>query len=168
MAKLVVLKGDPVTGTDTHKVKGFGPNPSAPPPEVVFAGTGDFKYKGSVTDQLSDFVTVNGTPLALVTSKSSLDPGEKDTGGGHNGASGAKYTPDDQSAATTPTVDARLKITDGLDPGLPNSGAGSLLLTVGGVKALLDADKIDTCGPNHQTANSLVAATGQDFVRCGS
>jgi hypothetical protein len=167
MAKLVVIKGDPVKGTDTHNVTGTGDNSAAPPPKAAFAGTGDYKYLGTITDQVSDFVTVNGTPLALVASKSSLNPGETSGGGAHAGPSGANF-----AQLTTPNVPQpdpdSVQITDGLDPGVPSSGAGSQLLTVGGVKALLDADKLDTCGSNHQTANSSVAAQGQDFVRCGS
>ncbi|MFC0541513.1 hypothetical protein [Kutzneria chonburiensis] len=168
MAKLVIVKGDPVTGKDKHAVAGFGPNPSPPPQELKYAGTADFAYIGTISARLSDFVSINGTPVALVTSQSSLNAGETVMGGKHYGPAGDNYKADPASPALEPTKDARLEIKDGLDPGVPNSGAGSQLLTIGGVKVLLDADKLDTCGSKHQSANSSVAAQGQDFVRCGS
>ena len=37
MGKLVVVKGDPVSGTDQHNVSGQATNPSPPPPTGVSA-----------------------------------------------------------------------------------------------------------------------------------
>jgi hypothetical protein len=167
MAKLVVVKGDPVQGTDKHNVSGMGPNPAAPPPTAAYAGIGDFQYTGAVTDQLSDFVTIDGTPVALVTSQSSLNPGETaPPTGGHSGPAGSNFVPGATTVALTPTA-ITLSITDSpLGTGVPGSGAGSGLLTVGGVKALLDGDKIDTCSGVGATADSSVTVQGQTFVTC--
>jgi hypothetical protein len=69
MGKLIVVENDRVEGTDTHNVAGIGPNPGAPPPTANFKGTGRFDYKGKMTDQLSDFVNINGKPVALKSRK---------------------------------------------------------------------------------------------------
>lgn len=160
MGKLVVVKGDPVQGTDTHNVTGLAKPPPSPPP--TYTGTGDFTYNGAVTDELSDFVRIAGVPVALVTSSSSLNPGETSPAGKHAGPQGSNFTP--PAPAPEPST---LNITDSpLGTGVPNSGAGSALLTVNGVKALLDADKIDTCSGVGGLAGSAVAAQGQDFVAC--
>lgn len=165
MGKLVVVEGDPVSGTDTHNVTGQGPNPAAPPPLAPFAGTGDYKYNGAVTDRLSDFVTIAGTPVALVTSQSSLNPGETAPGGGHEGMSGKNFVPAPGVTVAMPT--GQIQIVDSpLGTGVPNSGAGSALLTVDGTRVLLDGDKIDTCSGVGTPADSSVAARGQDFVTC--
>jgi hypothetical protein len=159
MGKLVVVKGDQVQGTDTHNVKGFVKSPPTPPPD--YAGTGDFKYNGAVTAQLSDFVRIGGVPVALVTSHSALNPGEgTPPAGKHSGPQGTNFVPQTpEPAAST------LSITDTpLGTGVPNAGAGSALLTVGGVKVLLDADKIDTCSGVGAKADSTVTAQGQNFV----
>lgn len=157
MGKLVIVADDPVTGKDTHNVTGT--TTSNPP--VVYIGTGTFDYKGAMTGSLSDFVTVDGTAVALVSSESSLNAGEDAPGGGHDGLSGKDFTP--------PIVDTSkpITITDSpLGKGTPGSGAGSGVLTVDGVKVLLDADKIDTCDGLGVPGNSSVAASGQDFVTC--
>lgn len=157
MGKLVIVADDPVTGTDKHNVSGTTTsNPPAP-----YTGVGDFAYKGSMTGSLSDFVTVDGTAVALVSSESALDPGEDAPGGGHDGLSGSNFVP--------PIADTSkpIAITDApLGKGTPGTGAGSGVLTVGGVKVLLDADKIDTCDGLGVPGNSSVAASGQDFVSC--
>jgi hypothetical protein len=59
-----------------------------------------------------------------------------------------------------------LSITDVIGTGVPNAAAGSALLTVGGVKVLLDGDKIDTCDGTGSKGNSNVTAAGQSFVSC--
>ncbi len=165
MAKLVVVEKDPVTGTDTHNIKGDAPNPAAPPPTVTFLGTGDYDYQGAITDKLSDFVTVGGKPVALVSSQSTLDPGEAaPPAGKHSGPQGKNFVPTPPAPQPIPLT---LSIQDSpLGTGTPNSGAGSGLLTVGGVKVLLDQDKIDTCSGVGVPADSTVAASGQDFVTC--
>lgn len=166
MGKLVVVEGDPVSGTDTHNVSGMGPNPAAPPPTAAYAGVGDYKYSGAITDQLSDFVTINSTAVALVSSQSSLNAGETAPTGGHGGPSGSNFVAGASSVALTPTA-TTLQITDSpLGTGVPNTGAGSALLTVNSKKVLLDGDKIDTCSGTGATADSSVAAQGQDFVTC--
>jgi hypothetical protein len=161
VGKLVVVKGDAVSGTDQHNVAGQATNPAAPPPTVPYTGVADFAYNGAMTDALSDSVTIGGVPVALVTSKSSLNPGEAaPPAGKHSGPQGGNFVP----PAPVP-VAASLSITDApLGTGVPNAGAGSALLTVGGVKVLLDADKIDTCSGIGVPAGSSVAARGQSFV----
>lgn len=159
MSKLVVVKGDPVRGTDKHNVTGIADTPSTPPP--AYAGIGSFEYKGAMTDELSDFVTIDGVPVALVTSSSSLDPGETDTGK-HVGMNGSGFVP----ASPGPLLDKTLSIIDVIGTGIPNAGAGSGVLTVNGVKALLDTDKIDTCSGVGALAGSSTTAQGQSFVSC--
>ncbi|MFG2937620.1 hypothetical protein [Streptomyces sp. NPDC048282] len=167
MGQLLVVEGDPVRGTDQHNVQGLGPNPGAPPPTALYVGIGDFAYKGSVTEALSTFVTIEGTPVALVTSRSGLDPGEDAPGGGHVGKSGSGFVPGKGTVALTPNVDDTLQITDTpLGTGVPNSAAGNALLTVDGVRVLLDGDAIDTCSGLGRPADSTVSARGQDFVTC--
>ena len=166
MGKMIVVEGDPVQGTDTHNVAGTGPNPAAPPPTLPYVGTGRFQYAGSMTDSLSTFVKIDGKPVALVTSKSSLNPGETaPPAGGHSGPAGSGFVPGAGSGASTPTP-VTLSITDPIGPGVPNAGAGSALLTIGGTKVLLDGDKIDTCDGLGAKGNSSVTAAGQAFVNC--
>lgn len=158
MGKLVVVKDDPVQGTDTHNVSGTA---TPPPPGVTYTGVADFKYNGAVSGQLSDFVRIGSQPVALVTSRSALNRGEdKPPTGKHSGPQGSNFVP-----PTPAPVTSTLSITDTpLGSGVPNAGAGSALLTVNGVKVLLDADKIDTCSGVDATAGSTVTAQGQDFV----
>jgi hypothetical protein len=164
MGKLVVVEKDPVTGTDTHNVKGDATNPAPPPPTVPFVGTGDYDYQGAITDELSDFVTVGGRPVALVSSRSTLDPGQDaPPAGKHSGPQGKNFLPVPPAPQPVPVT---LSIQDSVGTGTPNSGAGSGVLTVGGVKVLLDADAIDTCSGVGGLAGSTVAASGQDFVTC--
>jgi uncharacterized Zn-binding protein involved in type VI secretion len=165
MGKMVVVKGDAVQGTDQHNVSGNATNPAPPPPPTVpYTGVGSYTYTGKMTDGLSTFVKIGGQPVALVTSKSSLNPGETAPGGGHNGASGSNFVP----PAPVPIPDPLLLITDSVGTGVPNAAAGSALLTIGGVKVLLDGDKIDTCDGLSVPANSTVTASGQSFVGCSA
>lgn len=166
MGQLLVVEGDPVRGTDRHHVQGQGPNPAAPPPTAPYVGIGDYAYRGSLTEALSAFVTIGGRPVALVTSRSGLDPGEDAPGGGHSGPSGGNFVPGPGTVALTPAP-ATLQITDTpLGTGVPNSAAGNALLTVGGVRVLLDGDAVDTCSGLGTPAGSTVSAHGQDFVTC--
>lgn len=150
MAKLMVVQGDSVTGTDKHTVSG---STSSSPP-AAYSGSGSYKYEGKMTDSLSTFVTIGGKPLALVTSKSSLDSP-------HVASAGSDFTPPTANPATLVFAPPVTGI------GAPSAGAGSALLTIGGVKALMDGDKIDTCdGTGSQ--NSSVTAVGQAFVTCSA
>ena len=166
MGKMVGVEGDAVRGTDKHNVSGNATNPSPPPapPTVPYAGVGSYTYTGKMTDSLSTFVKIAGKPVALVTSKSSLNPTETvPPAGGHSGPAGSGFTP-----PTPAPIPLTLSITDTIGTGIPNAAAGSALLTVGGVKVLLDGDKIDTCDGLHIPANSTVAASGQSFVSCSA
>jgi uncharacterized Zn-binding protein involved in type VI secretion len=158
MGKPVIVQGDSVKGKDKHKVTG----PAVPPPPgSTFSGTGDYQYVGGMTGNLSTFVKINGKPIALVTSQSSLNAGQTALGGGHNAASGTNFFP--QSPVPVP---ASLNFVPPIvGTGVPNAAAGSSLLTIGGTKVLLDGDKIDTCDGTG-AANSTVTATGQSFVSC--
>lgn len=156
MSTLLVVEGDPVDGTDTHAVTGSTTsNPPAP-----YAGTGDYAYKGEVTGGLSDFVTVGGVPVAVVTSSSTL---RQDGTTDHTEASGSAFSP--SSPPPNPTTLAFVPPT-GVGAGAPNEAAGSGVLTIGGVAALLDGDPFDTCGIPGGTASSTVAAQNQSFVTC--
>ncbi len=164
MGKKVVIQGDAVQGTDKHNVMGNATNPAPPPPTVPYTGIGSFVYKGGMTDGLSTFVKIGGKPVALLTSKSSLNPGEAaPPAGGHSGPAGSGFTP-----ATPVPIPLTLSIKDVIGIGVPNAAAGSALLTIGGVKVLLDGDKIDTCDGTGGKANSTVAAAGQSFVSCSA
>jgi hypothetical protein len=155
VGKLVVVKGDPVTGTDKHNVTATIMNTGD------YTGVGDFTYNGSVTNQVSDFVQIAGTPVALVTSHSTLNPGEDvPPTGKHTGPQGKNFVPE---LPPSNVASAVIKDTP-LGTGVPNAGAGSALLTVGGVKVLLNADKIDTCSGVDAKADSTVTAQGQNFV----
>ncbi|GGT11670.1 hypothetical protein ACFFV7_36160 [Nonomuraea spiralis] len=162
MARLVVVKGDPVRGTDQHNVQGQATNPAPPPPTVPYVGVGAFDYVGTITDQVSDFVTVDDVPIALVTSRSTLDPGQTAPAGKHAGPQGTGFVP----PAPQP-VPASLTISDApLGIGVPNAAAGSALLTVDGAKVLLDGDLIDTCSGIGAPAGSKVSARGQAYLTC--
>jgi uncharacterized Zn-binding protein involved in type VI secretion len=164
MGKMVVVQGDAVHGTDKHKVKGDATNPGAPPPTVPYVGVGSYTYTGKMIDALSTFVQIGGKAVALVTSKSSLNPGETvPPTGGHSGPAGSGFVP-----PTPVPIALTLSITDSIGTGIPNAAAGSALLTIGGVKVLLEGDKIDTCDGLHVPANSTVIASGQSFVSCSA
>lgn len=161
MGTLVIVESDAVTGTDKHNVQGDATNPGAPPPTIPYVGIGDYSYTGSMTDSLSDFVNIDGQPVATVGSKSSLDPGEDAFGGGHHGASGSNFIP----PAPSP-IAPTLSITDSVGEGTPSATAGSSFASVDGEAILLDGDSIDTCDGLSVPMNSTVAADNQDFVSC--
>lgn len=164
MGKKVVVKDDEVTGTDTHNVAGQATNPSAPPPTIPYTGTARFDYVGKMTDALSDFVFIDGKPVATVKSGSSLNPGESAPGGRHSGPKGSAFVP-----ATPVPVASSLSITDKpLGEGKPSARAGSGFVKVGGQKLLLDGDPIDTCSGTEEKENSTVASRGQSFVSCSA
>lgn len=167
MAKLVVVENDKVEGTDKHKVAGNGTNTAAPPPTIPGAWIADFDYVGKMTGGLSDFVKVDGSPVALVTSRSALDPGENaPPAGRHSGPKGSGFVPMPPVPALGPPVLPSLSITDPVGTGDPNAGAGSAFVNVGGDAVLLDGDAIDTCDGLGVPANSTVTAENQDFVSC--
>ncbi len=161
MGKLVIVENDPVRGTDTHNVVGSDTN--APP--NPYAGTGDFDYDGAITERLVDFVRIAGTAVAVVSSGSTLDAGQDvPPAGKHSGPMGSNFAP-----PSPPPNKVTLAITDApLGIGEPNAGAGSALLTVDGVRVLLDGDEIDTCNGVGAKAGSTVTATAQGFVTCSS
>src|SRR5215475_8520050 len=126
MGKLVVVQGDSVQGTDKHNVSGLAPNPAPPPPtNVPYTGVGSYQYTGKMTDSVSTFVKIGGKPVVLVTSQSTLNPGETSPPGGHAGPAGSNFVP-----PTPPPIPNTLTITDVIGTGLPNAAAGSALLTV--------------------------------------
>jgi uncharacterized Zn-binding protein involved in type VI secretion len=155
MAKLLVVEGDKVDGTDKHNVSGTLPN------GVTATGTGDYAYQGAVTTSLSDFVTVGGKPLAAVTSGSTL----RADGTAAHTASAPK------TGSLVPTNLTLLTFAPPppeLGTGKPATGAGSTLLTVDGAAALLAGDTFDTCGVPTGMGSSTVAASGQSFVTCSA
>lgn len=163
MGTLIVIDGDKVEGTDNHNVIGTGVPSPTPPPTVPITATADFDYKGSMTDELSEFVSINGGVIALVTSKSSLDPGE-DAIGGHAPISAKNI------ATVVPAVNAEseliTKIVDPIGIGIPSASAGSSFVKIDGDSVLLDGDKIDTCDGKSTIENSTVTVENQDFVSC--
>lgn len=161
MGTLIVIEGDKVEGTDKHNVSGQATNPGAPPPTIPYTGIADFDYKGKMTDALSDFVSIGGKPAAVVTSKSSLNPGEDTPAGKHHGMQGSNFTPPSPSP-----IAATMSITDPVGEGTPSAGMGSTFVTVGGTAVLLDGDSIDTCDGLSTPMNSTVTASEQDFVSC--
>jgi len=162
MGKLIVVQSDRVQGTDKHNVKGNATNPSPPPPTVPYAGVGEFDYVGEMTDQLSDFVKIGGKPVALKSSRSSLNPGEDIAPTGrHSGAMGKNFIP-----PTPAPISLSLSITDSIGEGNPSTTSGSSFVKIDGTDVLLDADKIDTCDGLGTPMNSTVTAENQDFVSC--
>jgi len=165
MGTLIVVDGDKVEGTDKHNISGSGTDPSIPGPNT-FSGIADFDYKGSMTDELSDFVSIGGKALALVSSKSSLDPGE-DSAGGHS-ATSAKSIVAIPPPTITPGTETATSITDSIGEGTPSAGMGSTFVKAGGTAVLLDGDSIDTCDGLMIPMNSSVTASEQDFVSCSA
>ncbi|MFF1380463.1 hypothetical protein [Streptomyces sp. NPDC058308] len=160
MAKSIAVKGDSVRGTDTHKVSGTLENGTTP-----YVGLGKYAYQGSITKGLSDFVRINGVPVALVTSGSTLDAGQTAPGpppGGHAGPAGSDFVP----AAPKPLATSLSILDIPLGGGTPGASAGSGLLTIGGVKVLLDKDVIDTCSGLPTPGESKVSAQQQSLVAC--
>lgn len=156
MSKLVAVEGDPVDGKDTHNVTGK----TNSNPVTTYSGTGDYTYKGEVKNGLSDFVTVGGKPLAVVTSTSDLRADGKTD---HKVDAGSNFKPPSPPPDTTTLT---FVPPTGIGAGQPSQGAGSALLTVDGVAALLDGDAFDTCGIPGGKKSSTVAATNQGFVTC--
>ncbi|NOQ13305.1 MAG: hypothetical protein GQ583_02335 [Methyloprofundus sp.] len=166
MAILIVVKGDKVAGADTHNVSGTGiPSATPPPPAVPITATADFDYKGSMTDDLSDFVSIDGNVVALTSSKSSLDPGEGSIGG-HAAIAAKNITA--VSPIVNPGSEVITKILDPIGTGTPSSSAGSTFVKVDANAVLLDGDSIDTCDGKSATENSSVTAQNQDFVSCSA
>ena len=163
MSRLIVVENDKVQGTDTHNVSGTGTDSSTSSP-APFQGTAEFDYKGSMTDELSDFLSIDGKPVALVSSKSSLDPGEDSTGG--HAPLNAKNITVITPATITPGTEAVSKILDPIGTGIPSMGTGSAFVKIVGDAVLFDGDSIDTCDGLGGTANSTVTAENQDFVSC--
>jgi hypothetical protein len=162
MAKLITVDGDKVEGTDKHNISGTGLDSVTSNPSMPYTGIADFDYKGAMTDQLSDFVGIGGKAAALVTSQSSLDPGE-DSAGGHAATSAKSVT---VIAPTTVTSSVVTAITDPIGTGKPSAGMGSTFVKAGGNALLLDGDSIDTCDGLSIPMNSTVTASEQDFVSC--
>ena len=163
MGTLIIVEGDAVEGTDKHNVSGTGTDSAIPGPGS-FTGFADFDYKGSMTDELSDMVSVDGQPVALITSKSSLDPGE-DSAGGHAPTS-AKSIVALVPPTITPGTETVLSISDSIGTGVPSAGTGSSFVKVDGDAVLFDGDSIDTCDGFSVPMNSTVTADNQDFVSC--
>jgi hypothetical protein len=162
MGKLIVVENDKVEGTDKHNVTGQATNPSPPPPTVPYTGVGDFDYVGKMTDQLSDFVRIDGKQVALKNSKSALNPGENmPPSGKHSGPMGNNFKP-----PSPKPIPWSLSIKDPIGEGTPGATSGSSFVTVNGVAVLLDDDKIDTCDGLGVPMNSTVTAENQDFVSC--
>jgi hypothetical protein len=164
MGTLIAVEGDAVEGTDKHNVSGPGIDTSTSSP-AAYTGIADYDYVGSMTDQLSDFVNIDGSPAAIVTSQSSLDPGEDaPPAGSHSGPAGSGFVPPETSpiAATVPA----LQITDPIGIGIPSGNAGSGFVSIDGVVVLLDGDSIDTCDGLSVPMNSTVTASTQGFVSC--
>jgi uncharacterized Zn-binding protein involved in type VI secretion len=160
MGKPIIVANDKVEGTDKHHVTGQPDNSALPP----YTGVGDFEYVGKMTDQLSDFVSIDGKPVALKSSKSALDPGESVAPTGrHSGPRGEHFIPPPPLFASIPS---NPQITDPIGEGRPSVTSGSSFVTVNGVAVLLDGDKIDTCDGLSQPMNSTVTAEQQDFVAC--
>lgn len=160
MAKLLIVEKDAVRGTDKHNVSGMATNPAPPPPTVPYVGVGDYTYTGAMTDELSDFVFIDGMPVALTTSRSSLDLRQDvPPAGGHSGPAGSKFT-----LPTPVPIPLTLRITDPIGVGRPNVGAGSGFVSVAGRPVLLDGDAIDTCDGLGIPANSTVTSSRQSFV----
>jgi hypothetical protein len=165
MSKRIVVQNDKVEGTDTHHVTGIAAVPGTPP-TVTYTGTGRYEYVGKMTDGLSDFVSINGIPIALTSSQSSLNPGENaPPAGKHSGPQGSNFIPP-SVPGTFEIQTASLQITDVIGVGNPSATAGSAFVTVGNVAVLLDGDNIDTCDGLSTLMNSTVTAENQDFVFC--
>lgn len=163
MGTLITVDGDKVEGTDKHNVSGTGTDTTSGS-TVPFTGIADFDYKGAMTDQLSDFVSIGGKKVALVTSQSSLDPGE-DSAGGHAATSAKNVVIIAPTTVPSGTVSA---ITDPIGTGKPSAGTGSTFVKAGGDAVLLDGDSIDTCDGLMIPMNSTVTASEQDFVSCSA
>ncbi len=119
-------------------------------------------YIGKITDSLSAFVKIGGKPVAVVTSKS-LAESWRDRAAGGRTLRGRGQQLSAACACANPhqPFDYRRD-----RHGRTERLGGSGVLTIGGVKVLLDGDKIDTCDGLGTPANSTVTAAGQSFVNC--
>jgi hypothetical protein len=160
----LVVQGDPVEGTDKHRVSGQATNTAPPPapPTVPYMGLGNFAYRGTMREGLSDLLRIDGRPVALTSSESRLDAGEDAPPiGGHSGPAGSGFDP-----AVPAPIAATLQIADKpIGAGVPNQRAGSGFVQVDGRPVLLDGDAIDTCDGLGAKANSTVTASTQTFVK---
>ena len=157
MGKLIIVVNDIVKGVDKHNISG---SQKVGSPPLVYTGTGEYDYIGKIVDQLSNFVQINSKPVAITSSKSSLDPGEASTRG-HFGPNGKNFNP------PTPAPEpGTLQLTDDVGTGFPSATSGSAFARINGIAILLDGDKIDTCDGSGATMNSAVTAENQDFVSC--
>jgi hypothetical protein len=153
MSKLVIVQGDMVTGKDKHKVAGTHNVVGVETPNIW---DGEYTYSGAVAAGLSDFVRVGGLPLALTTSRSTLQTP-------HVAASPTNLA----QLVPKPTLLSAFTLSpDG--KGAPGAGTGSSFVRAGGAPVLLDGDGFNTCGAEKGAGNSSVAAGGQDFVRCSA
>ncbi|MGH4006877.1 MAG: hypothetical protein ACRDTH_01680 [Pseudonocardiaceae bacterium] len=163
---MLIVEKDAVHGTDQHNVFGSAPSPSGP---VPYSGVGDYKYAGTMTDELSDFVRIAGVPVALTTSRSSLNRGEDvPPTGEHSGPRGSGFTLPFKLPPRPPApepIPLTLRITDPIGVGRPNVGAGSDFVSVAGRPVLLDGDAIDTCDGTGRPKNSTVTSSRQSFVK---
>jgi hypothetical protein len=166
MGILIVTDGDKVEGTDKHNISGTGTMPATPSPipNTPFSGIAEFDYKGSMTDDLSDMVSIGDKAVALITSKSSLDLGEDSTGG-HAPISAKNIMPI-PPPPITPGTEVVSSITDSIGTGIPSSGTGSRFVKIDGDAVLFDGDKIDTCDGLGIPMNSNVTAENQSCVSC--
>jgi hypothetical protein len=165
MGVLVVVENDKVEGTDKHNLSGPGTTPPPASSPATYVGVGFFDYVGKMTDELSDFVKIDGKPVAVKTSKSSLNPGESAAPAGkHSGPQVKNPTP----LLTTPIIATvpSLAITDPIGTGIPSAISGSKFVSIASSPVLLDADKIDTCDGFSVPMNSTVTAENQSFVSC--
>lgn len=163
MSKLIIVESDKVQGTDKHNVTGPA---TPPPPNQTYKGVGDYDYVGSMTDQLSSFVRIEGKWVALISSKSSLNPGESTPPTGkHSGPMGRNFDPDAPVPMITSAPPAPA-ITDQVGTGIANASAGSSFVAIDGTNVLLDGDRIDTCDGLGNTGNSTVTSQEQSFVFC--
>jgi hypothetical protein len=164
MGKLIVVENDKVEGTDKHSLTGPGTLAAPPNTPTPYVGNGSFDYKGKMTDQLSDFVKIDGKPVSLKSSQSSLNAGESASPSGkHSGPMVKQPIPD----LTTPIVAVVPSLAIVPPPtgiGNPSTTAGSTFVTVASTAVLLDGDKLDTCGP--PPMNATVTAENQSFVSC--
>jgi hypothetical protein len=165
MGKRIVVENDKVEGTDKHNLSGPGVTPPPASSPTTYTGVGSFDYAGKMTDQLSDFVKIDGKPVALKDSKSSLNPGESAPPAGKHSGPAVKNPLPPLTAPIIATVPA-LKIDDAVGEGRPSATAGSAFVKVGSTAVLLDADKIDTCDGLGIPMNSTVTSEKQDFVSC--
>lgn len=153
----IIVENDKVEGQDRHNVEGDAVVGTS---TVPYVGTAVFDYVGKMTDSLSDFVFIDGQPVALTSSESSLDPGEDAAPAGrHSGPMGSDFLPPNPNLLI-PTVE----ITDPVGTGRPAASAGSSLVRVGGTPVLLDGDVIDTCDSLPAPSPPTVQAGRQDFV----